>query len=377
MAVKKSLGAGMDADEVDGLKNSDYWEEFQREPPRRLSELRLSPLAWLWKNYLPRGNVTVLAGEPGIGKSLIALDLAARLSSGRAWPDGTKIPPTSGYERPAYPGSMILSAEDHASYVIVPRLKKVGADLSRIYAPDRMRFPDHCILLPRDDERLFYHCGGCEIGLVVVDHGSAYFGKPFTDARKQMPTGAHSLQALAKEMNQAVLVIVHVTKTRYQSAIHRVLGHPALAVLARSVLMAVSDRSEENRDSSRRLLVSVKNSYGPPPPPLAYRVKDETIEWLGQTHEGVDLDALVHLPPQRPGPDPAHLEKAIEWLIEELAAGPQPYRKIMVKGGAAGFSQRTLERAKASVAIKSVRIGLEAWNWALAEAPAARAMVRA
>ncbi|MGC8552292.1 MAG: hypothetical protein ACP5O7_05425, partial [Phycisphaerae bacterium] len=48
-----------------------------------------------------------------------------------------------------------------------------------------------------------------------------------------------------------------------------------------------------------------------------------------------------------------------------------------VKGGAAGFSQRTLERAKASVAIKSVRIGLEAWNWALAEAPAARAMVRA
>ena len=89
-----------------------------------------------------------------------------------------------------------------------------------------------------------------------------------------------------------------------------------------------------------------------------------------------DRDALVHLPPQRPGPDPVHLEKAIEWLIGELAPGPQPYRKIMVKGGAAGFSQRTLIRAKASVAIQSVRIGLEAWNWALAEAPPAGMLLR-
>ncbi len=45
MAGKKSLDAGMDADEADGLKNSDYWEEFQREMPKRLSGTRLAVMA--------------------------------------------------------------------------------------------------------------------------------------------------------------------------------------------------------------------------------------------------------------------------------------------------------------------------------------------
>ncbi|NNM84600.1 MAG: AAA family ATPase [Phycisphaerales bacterium] len=355
--------------EVDGRKTSEYWENFQQVVPKRLSDEAPYPQPWLWTNYVPCGNVTVLAGEPGIGKSLIALNLAARLSSSRAWPDGTIMPEAPKFARMRQPGSMILSAEDNASYVVVPRLIKAGADLSKIYTPNYMQFPESAILFPRDAERLFYHCQGSEIGLVIVDHGPAFFGKPFTDDRQRTPTAAHSLNDLAREMEQAVLVIVHVSKTRYHSAIHRVLGHPALAVMARSVLMAVADRSEENTDPSRRLLVSVKNSYGPPPKPLAYRVRDQTIEWLGPAHEGADRDALIHLAPQRPGPDPTHLEKAIEWLIGELAPGPQPYRKIMAKGVAAGFSQRTLLRAKESVAIKSVRIGLEAWNWALAEAP--------
>ena len=54
-----------------------------------LSSVESEKLDWLWEKRIPRGELTILDGDPGLGKSLITLDLAARITTGRPMPDGT------------------------------------------------------------------------------------------------------------------------------------------------------------------------------------------------------------------------------------------------------------------------------------------------
>src|SRR6516164_1475079 len=82
------------------------------------------PVSWLWPNMIPLGKLVILDGDPDVGKSLIALDWCARLSTGRPFPDGQPSPGPCN--------ALVLSAEDKASDTIVPRLRHLGADLSRI-----------------------------------------------------------------------------------------------------------------------------------------------------------------------------------------------------------------------------------------------------
>jgi hypothetical protein len=101
-------------------------------------DVRPTVLEWLWPRYLPRGKLAVLDGDPGMGKSLLTLDLVARLSRGVALPDGSTAP------RPCT--SVLLSAEDHPADTIRPRAEAARADLSRLVLPsldDRLpRLPD-------------------------------------------------------------------------------------------------------------------------------------------------------------------------------------------------------------------------------------------
>ena len=54
-----------------------------------LSGVEPETVTWLWPGYIPRGKLSILDGDPGLGKSTLALDLAARLTRGHAMPDGS------------------------------------------------------------------------------------------------------------------------------------------------------------------------------------------------------------------------------------------------------------------------------------------------
>src|SRR3954468_9774500 len=90
---------------------------------RPISELTPRPFAWLWEGRLALGKLAVLDGDPGLGKSLLALDLCARLSTGRPLPDGSAGP---GPVRVA-----VFNAEDDPDDTLSPRLRALGADLER------------------------------------------------------------------------------------------------------------------------------------------------------------------------------------------------------------------------------------------------------
>ena len=57
------------------------------EAERALADVPPAEVAWLWPGRIALGKVTLLAGDPGLGKSFVTLDIAARVSRGASWPD--------------------------------------------------------------------------------------------------------------------------------------------------------------------------------------------------------------------------------------------------------------------------------------------------
>jgi RecA-family ATPase len=89
--------------------------------PVRASQLQVRPVEWLWPGRVPQGGLTVLAGEPGLGKSLLSIWLASRLSRGDL---GSKAA-----------ASLFLTAEDSREHTVLPRLVAAGAKCERIVFP--------------------------------------------------------------------------------------------------------------------------------------------------------------------------------------------------------------------------------------------------
>src|SRR3954465_10614574 len=92
----------------------------------RVSDLSAQPVRWLWPGRLALGKLALIEGDPGLGKSLVTLDLCARLSRGRAMPDGT-----GGLAEPG--NSLVLNAEDGDADTVRARLAAQGADLERVF----------------------------------------------------------------------------------------------------------------------------------------------------------------------------------------------------------------------------------------------------
>ena len=135
---------------------------------------------------------------------------------------------------------------------------------------------------------------------------------------------------------------------------------------ARNILVAVPDRREENPDSARRLLVPVKNNLAPLQPPLAYSIRNGRIHWLPETETCLNPDILLSISPARPGPDPVKLDACIAWLAAQLQSGPLPRTQLAELGAAAGYSLRTLSRAKNALGLRSFPGPASTSLWAMA-----------
>ena len=93
----------------------------------RLSDVVPESLRWLWKDRIPAGKITVLDGDPGLGKSTLLCEFAARISRGEALPGGDAAPA-------APRGVLLFSAEDDLFDTIRPRIDAAGGDPQRIVA---------------------------------------------------------------------------------------------------------------------------------------------------------------------------------------------------------------------------------------------------
>ena len=179
---------------------------------------------WLWRDRILAGELTLCAGGSGIGKSFLAADLAARITTGKPMPDGTAGPI----------GSVILaSAEDDATTATVWRLRAAGADLAKVHdAGDDITLPDSIPAL----RAMVGEIG--DVQLVVIDPLSAVTSVALSSNVTVRRNILRPLQAFAKDTGVAVLLVHHLTKAG------AIGGSQGLVDGVRSVLMVARDDAD-------------------------------------------------------------------------------------------------------------------------------------
>jgi hypothetical protein len=257
----------------------------------QLSTVKASPVEWLWPGWIPRGAVTLLEGDPGLGKSIITCDIAARVS--RGW----LMPPEGGPVEGAEPGGVLmLSAEDDLARTIQPRLKAAEADLNRIWflgaiaTKDDSRPP----VLPWDLDLVRSMILESEISAVTIDPFMAYLDAKVDAHRDQdVRRCLHALKILAEETRAALVIVRHLNKLSGGPAIYRGGGSIGIIGAVRSALVVGTDPSNDRV----HVLASNKCNLGPTPRSLTYqleRVGDVARVAWGEESDLKADDILAH-----------------------------------------------------------------------------------
>jgi putative DNA primase/helicase len=331
----------------------------------RLSQVEPEPVQWLWPHRLPLGKLSLLLGEPAVGKSLLALDLAARLSSGAPWPDSTEIPNEPG-------GVVLLATEDTLADVVRPRLDAAGADHSRITAVTSVRrnilspLPlslRAACLLPGlvHLETAIQNTPDCR--LVIIDPLTRSFNQAAHSSHADTRAVIEPLAELAQRCHVAVLALHQAPRTARGFAVQKMLAKlsPGAARTAWALVPA-------GDSPDRRFFLPVKNTVSQLPTPLACSIT---------RHEHQQAPAVVW---EQQAPDiPAELDvsriathedrrDAADWLRDALARGPVETKEIFHEAELHGYSQRLLRHAFRQLQAIRARQKLGSsgiWYWAL------------
>jgi hypothetical protein len=315
-------------------------------PVKSADQVVARAVSWLWECRIPLGKLLILDGDPDLGKSLIVLDLCARLSTGRPLPDGRA--------GPGPVNALVLSGEDSATDTIVPRLRRLGADLGRVFVWDRegddedwpWRFPAH---IDRLDEALTR----TDARLAVIDPIMAFLdGSVLCGSDQSVRRALGPLMWLAEKHRCALLLQRHLNKQGGSRALYRGLGSIAFVAACRFAMLVGRDPLEPERC----VLAQVRNSLAGPQPSLVYQLNSEegnlpTVEWLGTSPHSAD-ELLAGSARREDNPR----DRAAVFLGQFLASGPRTSQDIWAAAQKAGLSSRTMQRAKASLNIRCRRV---------------------
>lgn len=349
-------------------------ESAKRMRARRMSSIARESLEWLWPGKLPLGAVSMIGGDPGLSKSTLAIDLAARVSTGRRWPDGS----------PNQRGSVVLlCSEDDPSRVIRPRLDAHGADVERIILADGVDrvFDDDpeplsdMVSIPRDVDAIESLLDD-DARLVIIDPLSEYLNGVDSHVNSEVRQALRPLNEMAIRRKVCVLLIHHLNKASGASAIHRLSGSLGFGALARTVWVVTRDKD----DLSKRLFLPAKSNWSADTDGLAYYVRSsESVDGVAEIHwadgavrETADA-ALSHESPA----DREERTQAESFLTDLLGSGPVAAREVFQAAKDAGIPDRTLNRAKARLGVKVERKGFGKsgrFEWSLPPKPLSKYM---
>ena len=176
----------------------------------RLADVTPGHVSWLWPGRIPLGKITTLDGSPGLGKSTIALDLAARMSTGCPLPDGSN----ADLHGPV--GVIVASAEDGASDTILPRVLAAGGD------PKRIHLLRGKWVIPKDVPRLRDEILQLDVKLVILDPLASFLSPDQNMLQDQaMRNALGPLARIAEETGCAFVAVRHFTKTGGTTPLYR------------------------------------------------------------------------------------------------------------------------------------------------------------
>lgn len=331
------------------------------------SSIQPKPIRWLWPGWLAKGKLHVIAGQPGTGKTSIALALAATVTAGGRWPDGTVA--DSG-------NVLVWSGEDDFHDTLAPRLLASGADLARCFFVGEMRSQEGRRPFDPAQDMPALARAAREVGdirLIVVDPiVSAIAGDSHKNAETRR--GLAPLVELAARLDCALLGISHFSKgTAGRDPLERVTGSLAFGALAR-IVFAAFKQSED--DGGGRCFCRVKSNIGPDDGGFQY---DLTIENLvghpgvtasyvawGDAVEGSARVLLARAEASGNPDEVSALDEACDFLAELLAEGPVAATKVQQEAEALGIAEKTLRRARKKLNLNVTKAGMDGgWFWSL------------
>ncbi len=334
------------------------------------NKITTKKIKWLWEQRIPFGKLSVLAGNPDQGKSLVTMYMVSQLTTGRPL-YGSTVALTACEV-------LVLAGEDEANDTIVPRLQAGDADLSKVHLVEAVAVKDGKGLTVGERETqldtdiqmietmLKEHP---QIRLVIVDPLSNYLGRANMNREQEVRQVLVPLKNLAARTGVAIVAVMHLNKSTDSSAIHRIGGAVAFTGVARAVWLF----TEDPNDQQKHLMLRVKGNIAKSVGGLSYRIQAKPVtvegspeyqpyvEWQGETDQ-VASDVLVGgAPAGRPN---EKIQTAKDWLADFLSKGSETATDVKKYGAKAGFTWRTIERAKADLHVVSEKPG-SVWEWAL------------
>ena len=321
------------------------------------------PIQWLWPSRIALGKVTLVAGDPGLGKSMLTTTLASHVTHGTPWPvDGSECP--QGHV-------VMISAEDDPGDTIRPRLDAAGANVTRV----------HCLTMSRDimkngtmKDRSFNLAKDIEglgnllrqtpkIRLITIDPISAYLGGTDSHNNADVRALLTPLAAMASKYKVAIVVVTHLNKSTQANALYRASGSLAFVAAARAVYSVVKDPD----DPDRRLFLPIKNNLGDDKTGFAYQIETAdndapVIEWEPELVE-ITLEEMADAVTER---KQRPVEQVKRWLEALLSAGEVLQKRVKEQAEEHGFKWGTVKRAKKDLGVISAKHRFDGqWTWKL------------
>jgi putative DNA primase/helicase len=325
---------------------------------RRLSDVTERKVSWLWRDRLPLGKVTMLAGDPGLGKSYFTTYMAARVTQADAMPDGNAC----GLRQP---GDVIfMSAEDDPHDTILPRCRVAGADLRRIHLFEAVRersregtSRESMIQLDRHHDDLMRFVKSLpRPRLLVVDPITAYLGDADGNSNTAVRGVLRHLSDIAHATGVCVLCVTHLNKggaDKSSRSMYRIMGSLAFTAAARVVYLmkAMPDQPD------RRILACIKSNLAIHRGVMTFDVTAQGLQWIS-CDAGLDVGAIDA------GDDEALTagDEAEDFLRQSLAQGPMDAAQLLEVAQRAGISVVTLRRAKRRLNVQAAKVG-DKWMW--------------
>ena len=336
----------------------------------RACDVTPEAITWLWKDWLAAGKMHVFGGAPGTGKTTIAMALAATVTTGGRWPDGSQ----------SVAGNVVIwSGEDDPADTLIPRLALSGADLSRVYfiaeileGNERRSFDPARDMEPL--RRKLAEIGGVKL-LIVDPVVSAIAGDSHKNA--EVRRGLQPLVDLAGAMRCALLGITHFSKgTGGRDPVERLTGSLAFGALARVVLVAAKHQEEGEDGRTVRLFCRAKSNIGPDDGGFEYDLQQAELKthpgifassvlW-GEAVEGAARELLATADATGDDGEGCTLADAKRFLADLLADGPMRAGEVFKDADQAGYSKRSIQRAANAIKVERHKDGMRGgWTWRL------------
>jgi len=333
--------------------------------PRQLdvvsfANVEVKDVSWLIPPYIPLGKITILEGDPESGKTFLAIEFAAAVTTGRII-DFVGIP-VEGQAPPSRAPANVLyfTGEDDLADTLKPRFLHQHGDQGRFFAVQGMmsersgkkveeNFTLSCIAELEKGLQDF------RPALVIIDPLQAFLGAGVDMHRaNEVRPVLSGIKKVAEENGCAILVIRHLNKSVNQRGAYRGMGSIDFTAAARSVLLA----GKNPRHPSQFALVHGKCSNGRKGTSLTYSISDSGLCWTGVAE--ISEDDLLGTTRQATKPR----ELAEGFLLEILAGGPKPSAEVQSAAVLKGISPRTLQRARENLGVLHKPSGFQG-SWCL------------